>query len=320
MSVEVKPIFIISLVRSGSTLLQRILMGHDKIASMAEPWFLLPLVFSMKKEGIITEYGHSIAHDALEDLIDNLPNKSEDYYSFLREFAGNIYGALSKSKNSYFLDKTPRYYMIIPELAKIFPEAKFIFLFRNPVHIYSSILSTWKDNRLKFTTKLHNDLTNGPKLMSQGYELLKNRSYSIQYEKFVKNPEESLKEIVDYLNIDYDDKMLDNFYGQDLKGRSVDPTGTKRYKQVDSSTLHKWKKVFNTKYRKKIIANYIESIDAQTLSIQGYKKSEILNEIRSLDHEGNFSMFRDLLDINKPKIRLAFHKSRKKISYYLNKI
>jgi len=40
------PIFILSLLRAGSTLLQRILMGHKDIASVTEPWFLLPFVDS----------------------------------------------------------------------------------------------------------------------------------------------------------------------------------------------------------------------------------------------------------------------------------
>ena len=38
------PIFIISLPRSGSTLLQRILTSHESVASASEPWLLLPLI------------------------------------------------------------------------------------------------------------------------------------------------------------------------------------------------------------------------------------------------------------------------------------
>ena len=36
------PIFLFSLPRSGSTLLQRVLMSHKDIASVAEPWLMLP--------------------------------------------------------------------------------------------------------------------------------------------------------------------------------------------------------------------------------------------------------------------------------------
>lgn len=306
-----RPIFIISLVRSGSTLLQRVLMGHDKITSVAEPWFLLPLVFSMKKNGLIAKYDHSIAHDALEDLLDNLPNKSEDYYRFLGEFASSIYSTLTKGEDSYFLDKTPRYYMIIPEIAKIFPEAKFIFLFRNPVHIYASILSTWKNNKLNHSQFIEQDLTFGPNLLSKGFELLKNKSYAMQYEQFVKNPEYYLKEITDYLDIDYDNKMLANFYEQDLKGKSQDPTGTKHYKKIESSTLAKWRNVFNTRYRKKIITKYIETLDEETLNIQGYSKNNILIEIKGLDHNGDYSFLKDFVDVNKSKMKKHFYEFRK---------
>ena len=47
---QVKPVFIFSLPRSGSTLLQRVLTGHSEISSFAEPHFLLPLVGIIKKK------------------------------------------------------------------------------------------------------------------------------------------------------------------------------------------------------------------------------------------------------------------------------
>ena len=50
------PIFVFSLPRSGSTLLQRVLMSHNDISSVAEPWILLPQIYSLKKEGTLSEY------------------------------------------------------------------------------------------------------------------------------------------------------------------------------------------------------------------------------------------------------------------------
>ena len=47
------PIFIFSLPRAGSTLLQRVLMGHPEIASIAEPWLLLPLMYVQKEHGVL---------------------------------------------------------------------------------------------------------------------------------------------------------------------------------------------------------------------------------------------------------------------------
>ena len=59
------------------------------------------------------------------------------------------YASDSDSDSIYFLDKTPRYYLILKELEQVFPDAKFIFLFRNPVQIYASMLSTWGKDTFK---------------------------------------------------------------------------------------------------------------------------------------------------------------------------
>ena len=305
MNKKVKPLFIISLPRSGSTLLQRILFAHSKISSIAEPWILFPLIYSYKRKGILTDYGHYAEHDGVTDLIKNLPNKEKDYYKFINEFVTNIYSSLSGQNSIYFCDKTPRYYMVVSDIIKIFPDAKFIFLFRNPVQIYASILSIWGSNRFNQLCRatFYHDLYEGLKILSQAYKLIKNKSYAVQYEKFVKNPEIYLQEIVDYLDLEYEKEMLLNFHKMDLKGRNVDPTGTKLYKKVDNSTLEKWKKTFNTRYRKTIIKKYIKGFDEETLLIQGYDKASILDNIKHLKNDGKHNPVIDVIDFNKCKIK-----------------
>jgi len=67
---EIKPIFVFSLPRSGSTLMQRILGSSTEISTVSEPWILLPLFYALKKEGVYAEYGHDVLVDAVEDLCD----------------------------------------------------------------------------------------------------------------------------------------------------------------------------------------------------------------------------------------------------------
>jgi len=120
-------VFVFSLPRSGSTLLQRALMSHPEIHSTSEPWVLLPLAYMLpNKEEIIAPYNHSHAQTALSELIQKLPNKEADYHEAVAKFVENIYAQLSPEGTSYFLDKTPRYYLIIPLIAKLFPDAKFM--------------------------------------------------------------------------------------------------------------------------------------------------------------------------------------------------
>jgi hypothetical protein len=277
------PIFLFSLPRSGSTLLQKVLMSNSDISSISEPWLMLPLSYMHKNKGLLTEYSHTVSYFALKDFIANLPNKEDDYYGAMHTFVNTLYEKQCLHNEKYFLDKTPRYYNIIPEIYKVFPDAKFIFLFRNPLHVMSSIVQTWCGGTFKNLYEYDRDLHYGPEALSRGYKLLKDKSYAIQYEEFVLNPEKCIQEVCDYLEIDFDKGMISNFSVQDTKGKMGDPTGIKEYKNIKASSLDKWKEVFNTPFRKKVIYKYIHSIDAEALAIQGYNKELILKEIKNLN-------------------------------------
>lgn len=303
------PIFLFSLPRSGSTLLQRVLMSHKDIASVAEPWLMLPFSYAYKKEGALTEYAHNVSYAAFKDFIDNLPSKEDDYYEALGDFAHTLYEKQCVNNEKYFLDKTPRYYHIIPQIVKAFPDAKFIFLFRNPIHVMSSMMQTWSNGRFKKMYSYEMDLNYGPKALSEGYKLLKDKSYAVRYEQYVTNPEKYTKEICKYLGMDFDEAMLKSFASQDTKGRMGDSTGIKEYKSVDTKSLEKWKSTFNTDFRKNYIRNYIESIDGNIFSMQGYDKKVILEEIEKLNVDNRFYfkdnfdlIYSDLVRILKPNI------------------
>lgn len=197
------PIFLFSLPRSGSTLLQRVLMSHQDIASVAEPWILLPYINSIKLEGTLSDYSHITSSNAINDFINNLPNKDMDYYELLGDFLQSLYTKQCSKHEKYFLDKTPRYYNIIPEINKIYPNAKFIFLFRNPLHILSSIIETWCVGELDGLYIYHRDLYHGPKLLAEGYSILKNKAFSLQYEEFIKNPKNHRKYVYIYCFLYY---------------------------------------------------------------------------------------------------------------------
>ena len=284
------PIFLFSLPRSGSTLLQRILNIHPEINSVAEPWVLLPFIYSLKESGTVTEYNHKVMNSAINDFINNLPNKSDDYYKALRQFITTLYEKQCVDGEKYFLDKTPRYYNIIPEIAKIFPNAKFIFLFRNPIHVMSSIINTWNHGRLKNLYFFKRDLEVGPVALSEGYHLLKDRAYAVRYEELVVNPVLVIKDLCRYLEIGFDKNMLVTIGSKKTKWKMGDPTGILEYKEVSTKSLLKWEITFNTKFRKKLAYNYINRFSKNILLEQGYEKSKILDEIKQLKTEKNKSL------------------------------
>ncbi|WP_417558836.1 sulfotransferase family protein [Mesoflavibacter zeaxanthinifaciens] len=296
------PIFIFSLPRSGSTLLQRVLMTDPNICSVAEPWLLLPQLYSLKKEGVVSEFSSLTAQQAIGDFIDNLPNKQIDYNISLNSFISDLYSKQCKNNERYFLDKTPRYYLIINEIAEVFPNAKFIFLFRNPLHIFASIIETWGNKSISKIHRNSRDLTEGFNALSNGYKIHKERSISVNYEDFVNYPEIELKKISNYLDLKIDSEVLKDFSKQDTKGELGDPTGAKRYKSISKEGLDKWKNTLNASFRKKIVINLFKKIDDISFSLQGYDKQDIIKDLKAIDNRNNKYIVKDFFDYNKSRL------------------
>lgn len=293
----VKPIFIFCLVRSGSTLLQRVLMSHSKISSTAEPHFLLPLIYANRKEGTITNYSHLAAQQGLWDTINSLPGGQAEFDSYIKDFSLKIYSSLSEEESEYFLDKTPRYFSIIQDIERIFPNGKFIFLFRNPIQIYASILETFGSKRFKGIQSFYGNLSKGFELLSERRQNMKAESISINYESLVENPQKNIQRLLNYLNLDYEENLMSRFSQQKLEGKSKDPTGIKKYSTIQTSSMEKWKLIFNTSFRKRILTNYIKSLSHESLEIQGYEKQKILKEIKQIDTRGKYNFIIDVIDL-----------------------
>ena len=95
---------------------------------LAFGWFLLSLYDAYIKDNVsLTAYGYATTKDAIQSLIKNdKADYSDAFRDSIRVFANNFYNKLSPKNTKYFLDKTPRYYYIINELARDFSDAKII--------------------------------------------------------------------------------------------------------------------------------------------------------------------------------------------------
>jgi len=303
---KITPIFIFSLPRSGSTLLQKIIMSHTKIASISEPWILLPLLYLKNNKGHVTEYSQNTASKAIDDLINNLPNGVDDYNESIKLFSNNIYKKLCSKGEIYYLDKTPRYYLIMREIAEIYPDAKFIFLFRNPLEIYSSILHSFLNNNFFKLAHYDVDIKYGPKLLSDGYTLLKNKSLLVTYENLINKTDENLVKIFKYLELDTDiDEIKNIFFKKDLKGKMGDNIGTKKYNSISKLSLNKYKNTFNNIFRYYHIKNYIKMFDSEYLKLIDINKQNLYYSIKLKNINILYSIF-DLINYFLGKINLFF--------------
>jgi len=114
-------IFVISQPRSGSTLLQKVLGSHSTIHTLSEPWVALQPLFGLRESGIAADYSATLARIGVQDFLGALPEGDAAYWEAVRLMLGHLYRrALEPSGKRFFLDKTPRYTMILPELRRVF--------------------------------------------------------------------------------------------------------------------------------------------------------------------------------------------------------
>ena len=305
---KITPIFIFSLPRSGSTLLQKIIASSNEVSTSSEPWILLPLLYSQKEEGTLSEYSHKKAVLALNDVKKRLLDNSKNFDDVLVNFILSVYEGLSNPNSKYFLDKTPRYYLIIEEISNIFPNAKFIFLFRNPLAQFASKMNTHKG---RFKT-LHSDIVDigkGPNLLVSGYKQLQEGSIKINYSELVNDSKLVIRRIENYLNIKIDESVLNNLSKVDIKGIMGDPTlMANKASKISSISIDKWKTVFNSPLRRKIATRYLETIDEEYYRALGISKAHIKGELKKVKIE-YFKYPKDYFDLVYCYISMRFKPS-----------
>lgn len=280
----VREAFLISLPRSGSTLLQKMLAVSPQVCTVAEPWLMLPLAAMTERSMLAAEYWHETCHQALADLAAELPGGRDEFDALTADFARRVYGRIAEGRQAdLFLDKTPRYYMIVPFLARAFPDARFVFLFRDPVEVLSSILRTWHKDRFG-PTLLGNyvDIARGPRDMVEGFRLLGDRALGVQYSRLVSNPETVLREVCAFLDLGFQDEMVTNYRDVTFSGRMGDPTGVREYGGVSTDSLAKWKRFIRNPVRKRYVRRYLRDMGPEVLSAFGLDMHEVLREVSTV--------------------------------------
>ena len=291
-----KPIFLFSLPRSGSTLLQRILMRHEKIGTTPEPWILIPFLQIFRNQGVVSDYSQKTLLQGTHEFIETLPHKRDDYFSAIRPATDELYKKHLSNNESYFLDKTPRYYLFIEEIAQLYPDAKFIFLFRDPLQILSSIIQTWGNGRLHKLFASEIDIYQGPQSLLNGYKKLQSSSFLVTYNDLISTPEKTLQDLMNYLELDWQTDLMDDGPLRSLDGFLGDAIGEKEYSNISKTPQEKWKKTFNTAIRQKLAKEYIKSIPDEFFDILELSKQKCLEALQSAEIS-NTKIIQDFFDL-----------------------
>ncbi len=203
--VENNIIFLISMPRSGSTLLQRIIESTQYIESTGEPWVALPILSFYDQELIESLYDQTVLNHARKGLVKELKVNETLYHDAEISYLHSIYASICKNITApFYLDKTPRYSLIADQLYQRLPNAKYIILKRNPLSVINSYCSTWAKNNLKWVANnkyFMNDFKKGfINLINFEHKHQKNPNVLvIDFEQLTSKPEEAQKTLISFL-------------------------------------------------------------------------------------------------------------------------
>ncbi len=144
------------------------------------------------------------------------------------------------------------------------------------------MVNTW--GRGRFTPRFGNyvDLYQGPELLVDGWNKTKSKSFCVNYENLVTSPDVTIKHLLGYLEMPYDEMTVLPVGGEALKGALGDKTGVNLYHEISADSLDNWKHTINTHYRKSYARKYLKTIGKDTLSAMGYSIDDLLEELESI--------------------------------------
>ena len=190
-----KPIFIVGMPRSGSTLVEQIMSSHHAVHGAGE-LTNLPTIIG------------PIATDHLNQGINKLPEES---FLSIREQYLDVLANLNVSE-SVIINKLPLNFLYIGFILTSFPEAKIIHMKRDARAVCWSI---YKSNfRSKGNGYSYNfdDLAGFyglyTDLMDFWHQLFPDRIYDMCYEDLTTNQEEETRKLLQYCELDWDKNCL----------------------------------------------------------------------------------------------------------------
>jgi hypothetical protein len=257
---------------------QRVIAAHNDVATVSEPWILLPFLYTLRSEGVSAEYRHELMVAAVEDFCKELPNEADDYRAELRDFVLRLYQKAAGDNARYFLDKSPPYCLVAAEIMDLFPEGKFVFLWRNPLSIISSIIRTWEPWH---PTMFRGDLFIGLPRLIAAYRTRTAHAYSVRFEDLLADDERPWRALMDHLGIEFEPDALSRFSQVELNGRMGDPTGGKRYSALSFEPQEKWKDTLGNPLRKEWCRRYLRFLGNERLAVMGYDLERIIRDLNS---------------------------------------
>lgn len=238
---------------------------------------MLHPIYALRDTGISTEYSHHLARIALNSFIERLPGGKETYERELKAFYLNLYSYYLKGTQCrYFLDKTPRYHLIIDELMGLFPHSKFIILLRNPLAVLGSIIHTWTKRNWPALSEYKHDLIHAIDKFAEIMDEHRENILIFHYEELISSTEDTLDKVFGYLGLEFEEGVLEYRNRNSDKWVLGDQGDVYEKGSVDSESVNKWQDDLGDPQYWRVMYDYLLYIGEEKLNKLGYDFSQTL--------------------------------------------
>ncbi|MCZ6592870.1 MAG: sulfotransferase [Alphaproteobacteria bacterium] len=190
-----RPLFVIGMPRSGTTLVEQVLSSHSQIGAAGELSDLTGMVSSLRKLKRGSEYPQilgSVPEDVLRKVLGDF---AKQYSKRLAKF---------DSAARYVVDKAPSNYRFLGLISLMFPEAKIIYCQRSPMDIGLSCFQAnfvggqpWSFSLAGIAEKLKSH----DAFIDFWRQVLPNSIHTVRYETLVSQTEQEAKRMIEFCGL-----------------------------------------------------------------------------------------------------------------------
>ena len=221
-SISRRPLFVLGMPRSGTTLVEQILGAHSSVATGGELQFLPQLVET------ITNYPDGLLNMSSTDLL----LLGSEYSNWLSDLDGQA---------DHVTDKLPLNFLHIGLIAVLFPQAKIVHCRRDPLDTCLSVYFQNFPTGITFSNDMNSVIRYYmayERLMAHWRDVLPSPMIEIDYEALVSDPEPSIRGLIQSADLRWEDRCLD-FANID---RAVHTASQLQVREpVSTSAIGRWK-------------------------------------------------------------------------------
>ena len=270
MSIESRLIFIISAPRSGSTVLMRILNAVPGIQGHPELHLLPPLAhLGLWRTVEKAPFDALQAQRAMRDLVRDLPGGQADYTTACRAYADALYGGLLASAPAgtrYLIDKTPANALVLPELRRLYPDAKVIVLTRHPAAVFVSYAESFFAGDFEEAIRFNPILSRYVPSIARFLQQDTGPVLHVRFEALLATPMAVLAKIAEFLDVEIGSEAL--LYGRVPVASGLGDPEAGRLGRLEARPS-RWMEVLADPVKRAVVVRQLAGVSVEDLAAWG---------------------------------------------------